>query len=62
MVTQAERFLEANGTPAKIIAVGRKGRDMMVRRGYNVVATFDNIPDPPSFLDISPIARVAIDA
>lgn len=62
MVSQVERFLAANGTPAKIIAVGRKGRDMMVRRGYNVVATFDNIPDPPSFLDITPIARVAIDA
>jgi F-type H+-transporting ATPase subunit gamma len=62
MVTMAERFLAANGTPARIIAVGRKGRDMMVRRGYNVVATFDNIPDPPGFLDISPIARVAIDA
>lgn len=62
MVTQAERFLAANGTPAKIIAVGRKGRDMMVRRGYNVVATFDNIPDPPAFADVTPIARVAIDA
>ena len=61
MVTLADRFLAASGMPAKIVTVGRKGRDAMVRRGRNVVATFDRIPDPPSFLDITPIARVAID-
>lgn len=61
MVTLAERFLAAVGSPAKLITVGRKGRDMMVRRGYNVIASFDNIPDPPSFLHVTPIARVAID-
>jgi F-type H+-transporting ATPase subunit gamma len=62
MVTLAERFLAAAGKPAQVIAVGRKGRDAMVRRGYNVVAAFDRIPDPPSFLDITAVARVAIDA
>ncbi len=62
MITLADRFLAAAGKPAKIITVGRKGRDAMVRRGRNVVATFDRIPDPPSFLDITPIARVAIDS
>ncbi len=62
MVTLAERFLNAFGKPAKVIAVGRKGRDGMVRRGYDVIATFDRVPDPPSFLDIMPIARVTIDS
>ncbi|MCA9865094.1 MAG: ATP synthase F1 subunit gamma [Anaerolineae bacterium] len=62
MVTLAERFLAAAGKPAKVIAVGRKGRDGMVRRGYNVIAAFDRVPDPPSFLDITPIARVIIDS
>ena len=62
MVTLAERFLNAFGKPAKVIAVGRKGRDGMVRRGYDVIATFDRVPDPPSFLDIMPIARVIIDS
>lgn len=61
MITLAERFLAAANLPAKIITVGRKGRDAMVRRGYNVSATFDRMPDPPSFLDITAIARVAID-
>jgi len=62
MVTLAERFLAAAGKPARVITVGRKGRDGMVRRGRNVVATFDRMPDPPSFLDITAIARVAIDS
>jgi F-type H+-transporting ATPase subunit gamma len=62
MTTLAERFLAASGKPARVITVGRKGRDAMVRRGHNVVATFDRIPDPPSFLDITAVARVAIDS
>ena len=62
MVTLAERFLTASSRPARVITVGRKGRDGMVRRGRNVVATFDRMPDPPSFLDITAIARVAIDS
>jgi len=62
MVTLAERFLRAANMPVKVITVGRKGRDAMVRRGFNVIATFDRIPDPPSFLDITPIARIAIDS
>jgi F-type H+-transporting ATPase subunit gamma len=61
MVAQAERFLSAISVPTKLVTVGRKGRDLMVRRGYNVVASFDNIPDPPAFLDVTPIGRVAID-
>jgi len=62
MTTLAERFLRAAGKPVKVITVGRKGRDAMVRRGFNVIATFDRIPDPPSFLDITAVARVAIDS
>jgi F-type H+-transporting ATPase subunit gamma len=32
----------------------------MVRRGYNVVASFDNIPDSPSILEITPISSLVI--
>ena len=61
IVARAEQFIKALSTPVQVIAVGRKGRDLMIRRGYNCSATFDGLPDGPSFLDISPIARVAID-
>jgi len=61
IVTRSEQFIKAIPTPVELIAVGRKGRDLMIRRGYNVVASFDGIADEPAFVDISPIARIAID-
>jgi F-type H+-transporting ATPase subunit gamma len=57
IVAKAERFIKVMPTPVEVIAVGRKGRDLMIRRGYNVVAAYDDMPDPPSVLDISAIAR-----
>ena len=61
IVTYAERFIRALKGDCDIIAVGRKGRDLMIRRGYNVVASFDNIPDSPSILDVTPIAQLVTD-
>ena len=59
MVAYAEQFLAKLETPTQLVTVGRKGRDLMIRRGYNVVATFDGLPDPPSLLDVTPIAQIA---
>lgn len=61
IVTYAERFIRALKGDCDIIAVGRKGRDLMIRRGYNVVASFDNLPDSPSILDVTPIAQLVTD-
>jgi len=61
IVAQAEQFTQAIPTPVEVIAVGRKGRDLFIRRGHDVVASFDGIADEPAFVDIAPIARVAID-
>jgi F-type H+-transporting ATPase subunit gamma len=61
IVAKAEQFLKAITTPIEIIAVGRKGRELMIRHGFNVVAAFENIPDEPSLADASPVARAAID-
>ncbi|PIE81814.1 MAG: ATP synthase F1 subunit gamma [Chloroflexi bacterium] len=61
IVSRAEAFVKALDTPCQIITVGRKGRDLMIRRGYNVVATFEDIPDSPSILDITPIAQIVTD-
>lgn len=58
MVVYAEEFLRRLEIPAQVITVGRKGRDLMIRRGYNVVAAFDELPDPPSVLDVTPIAQL----
>ena len=58
IVRLAEKFISALDVPAQLLTIGRKGRDLMIRRGYNVVATFDNLPSSPSILDITPIARL----
>lgn len=60
IVAFTERFVRALPHEAEIIAVGRKGRDLMVRRGYNVIASFDSIPDEPTIYNIAPIAEIAI--
>lgn len=47
--------------PVKYIAVGRKGRDMLLRRRKPVIAEFTNLPAAPSFMDVSAIGRMAVD-
>jgi F-type H+-transporting ATPase subunit gamma len=47
--------------PVRFIAVGRKGRDMLVRRRKQLEADFSHLPDPPSFLDVSSIGRLMVD-
>ena len=47
--------------PIRYITVGRKGRDMMIRRGADIMAEFSNLPAAPSFVDVSAIGRLAVD-
>jgi F-type H+-transporting ATPase subunit gamma len=46
--------------PQRYIAVGRKGRDMLFRRGKQVIAEFSELPPAPSFSDVSAIGRLAV--
>ncbi|HOW99665.1 MAG TPA: F0F1 ATP synthase subunit gamma, partial [Deltaproteobacteria bacterium] len=48
-------------TPVSYIAVGRKGRDLLIRRRANVIADFSNLPAAPTFADVSAIGRLAVD-
>ena len=57
----ASRF-DKNPVPVKYIAVGRKGRDLLFRRGKNVIADFSRLPAAPSFADTSAIGRLAVDS
>jgi len=47
--------------PVKFIAVGRKGRDLLIRRRKKVIADFSNLPAAPTFADVSAIGRLAVD-
>lgn len=46
--------------PVKYIAVGRKGRDLMSRRGKPLIADFSGLPAAPTFADVSAIGRLAV--
>lgn len=56
----ASEHFDKYEVPVKYVAVGRKGRDQLVRRGKGVVADFSNLPAAPSFMDVSPIGRMVI--
>ena len=58
----AQRFATRLGKPVDYVAVGRKGRDSLARMGANIVASFTDLPAEPTISDISPIARIAMDA
>ncbi len=58
----AQRFATRLGKPVDYVAVGRKGRDSLARSGANIVASFTDMPGEPKISDISPIARIAMDA
>ncbi len=54
-------FFKKFETPVTYIAVGGKGRDMLLRRKQKIMAEFSNIPSPPKFLDVSAIGHIALD-
>jgi F-type H+-transporting ATPase subunit gamma len=61
IVRFALQMFGKSNIPVSYIMVGRKGRDMMLRRRQNVVAEFSNLPAAPSFSDVSAIGRLAVD-
>ena len=58
----AQRFATRLGKPVEYVLVGRKGRNAMARMGADIVASFSDLPAEPKISDISPIARIAMDA
>lgn len=54
-------FLLEQSVPASVIAVGRKGRDFMVRSHRELRAEFTDLTDRPSLLDTLPISRIVMD-
>ena len=47
--------------PVSYVAVGLKGRDMLIRRKKNVIADFSGLPPAPNFADVSAIGRLVVD-
>ena len=54
-------FILEQKVPVTVIAVGRKGRDFIVRSGSDMRAEFTQLGDQPRLLDTLPISHIIID-
>ena len=61
LIRFVSRQFDNHPTPVRYLAVGRKGRDLLLRRRLNVIAEFSNLPAAPTFSDVSAIGRLAVD-
>jgi F-type H+-transporting ATPase subunit gamma len=61
VIRHAGQQFDRYAAPVTYIAVGRKGRDMLIRRRKQVAAEFSNLPAAPSFQDVSAIGRLAVE-
>jgi F-type H+-transporting ATPase subunit gamma len=61
VVRYALQRFNPSEVPVTYIAIGRKGRDMLIRRRKNVIAEFSHLPAAPTFMDVSAIGRLAVD-
>lgn len=61
VVRQAMEFIRDQRAPVQVVAVGRKGRELLIRAKQNVVAEFSNLSAAPTALEVSPIGRIVVD-
>ena len=52
---------QKEGVETSVVAVGRKGRDFLVRTGQDVRAVFSDLGDRPELEDVRPIATLVND-
>ena len=55
------QFMLDQSAPVQVVAVGRKGRDFMVRSGSDLKAVFTDLGETPSLLDTLPISDMLVD-
>jgi F-type H+-transporting ATPase subunit gamma len=53
--------MREHDVPAVFVTVGRKGRDMLIRRRRPVIAEFSGLPVNPSFNVCAPIGKLVVD-
>ncbi len=61
LIRAADIWSKSIDAPVQYITVGKRGRDQLLRRGRDIIAEFSNLPARPSYRDISPVGRIAVD-
>jgi len=63
IIRRAVRYIQAEaGAPVQVVAIGKKGRDVMARTGQNLIAEFTSLGDNVSLDDVRTVAKLAMDA
>ena len=60
VVRNALIFEQNQAVPFRYISVGKKGRDMLLRRRKNVIAEFSDFSVPPTYGEVSALGRMLI--
>ena len=60
-IRAANRFIQSESSPVKLVTIGRKGRDYFRRFNLELLADKSWIPDRPPLKEIRPPITVAID-
>ena len=55
------QFMLDQSVPVQVVAVGRKGRDFMVRTGSDLRAVFTDLGETPALLDTLPISDMLVE-
>jgi F-type H+-transporting ATPase subunit gamma len=50
-----------SASPVKYVVVGRRGRDILIRRRVDILAEFSDLAAEPTFADVSAIGRLVMD-
>jgi F-type H+-transporting ATPase subunit gamma len=61
IIRETMAFDEKHGKSVKYITIGKKGREMLRRRGKYILAEFSDIPIAPVFNDLSTIGYLAVE-
>jgi F-type H+-transporting ATPase subunit gamma len=61
IVRETLSFESSLGKEVQYITIGKKGREMLRRRGKYILAEFSDIPVSPNFSDLSSIGMLAVD-
>ncbi len=61
IIRRTNAFIREGGKNARMITVGRRGRDLMNRLGRSIVADFSGMGDKPKIADIAALSREVLD-
>lgn len=61
IIRQTLKEFSGYKVPVNYVAIGRKGRDLLLRRRRNVIAEFSHLPNPPTYADVSAIGQLVVE-